>query len=169
MLGFCGTKENHTCIHFYKTSVGIGEEGYNKVVDSFRFYKVAGFIRCIVVNPLHDELPRLVLVACCTCGCFDSGWVRQQWQRIDTLWTKYCYDAVGPILGHASDGDSRRQQLMLEDYKGLVGRRLTVDWEGWIFSSAVNAEGEAIGLHDQDYIHNGKKLLNPLDSNVRTL
>ena len=44
-----------------------------------------------------------------------------------------------------------------------------MDWEGWVYSSAVNANGEVIGLHDQDYIHNGKKLLNPLDSNVRTL
>lgn len=33
----------------------------------------------------------------------------------------------------------------------------------------MNEVGEAIGLHDEDYIHNGKKLLNPLDSNVRTL
>ena len=44
--------------------------------------------------------------------------------------------------------------------------RLIVDWEGWIFTSVVNADGKATSLHDQDYIHNGKKLLNPIDSNV---
>ena len=114
----------------YKPTVGVGEAGYNKMVDSFRLDKVGGFARVIVVSPMHDKLPRLVLVACCTCGCFDSSWVRQQWDRIDELWRKHCYAAVGPIIGHASDGDSRRRQLMLIDYRGLEGRRLSVDWEG---------------------------------------
>ena len=58
---------------------------------------------------------------------------------------------------------------MLVDYHSSEGPRLSVDWEGWVFTSAINIHGEATGLHDQDYIHNGKKLLNPLDSNVKTL
>jgi hypothetical protein len=33
----------------------------------------------------------------------------------------------------------------------------------------VNRDGNIEGLHDQDYIHNGKKLINPLDSPVHTL
>ena len=33
----------------------------------------------------------------------------------------------------------------------------------------MNVIGEATSLYDQDYIHNGKKLLNPLYSIVRTL
>lgn len=41
--------------------------------------------------------------------------------------------------------------------------------EGWVFASSINAHKEATGLHDQDNIHNGKKLLNPIDSNVCTL
>ena len=169
LLGFCGPTENHKCITNYKPVVGVGEVGYNKVVDSFKQNKVGGFARVIVVNPLHEKLPRLVLVACCTCGCFDASWVRAQWKEIDNLWSQHCYAPIGPIIGHASDGDSRRRQLMLTDYKNLDGMRLTVDWEGWVFTSAMNEAGEATGLHDQDYVHNGKKLLNPLDSNVRTL
>jgi len=147
----------------------VSDEGYNKMVESFALDKVGGFARVIVVNPLHEKLPRLVLVAYCTCGCFDSQWVRRQWDRIDALWMKHCYSAVGPIVGHASDGDSRRRQLMLQDFRGLQGPRLRVGWEGWVFSSLLNANGEATGLHDQDYIHNGKKLLNPIDSNVHIL
>ena len=169
MLGFCGPKEKHTCITNYKPKVEDGVGGYNEMMESFKLDKVEGFARVIVVNPLHDKLPRLVLVACCTCGCFNSDWVRGQWKRIDDLWTQHCYAAVGPVIGHGSDGDSRRCQLMLANYCSSEGPRLSVDWEGWVFTSAINIHGEATGLHDQDYIHNGKKLLNPLDSNVKTL
>lgn len=77
-VGFCGPKEDHTCILHYKPTIGVGEIGYNKMVGPFRLDKVRGFARVIVVNPKHDKLPRLVLVVCCTCDCFDSSWVRQQ-------------------------------------------------------------------------------------------
>jgi len=148
VVGFCGPKADHVCIPLYKPSVGAGEGGYNKLVESFKLDKVGGFARVIVVNPLHEKLPRLVLVAICTCGCFDSNWVRQQWDQIDELWKKHCYSAVGPIIGHASDGDSRRRQLMLQDFRSKDGLRLSVDWEGWVFTSALNVQGEATGLHD---------------------
>ena len=70
---------NHICVTNYKSTIGFGEAGYNKVLESFRFDKVRGFARVIVVNLLHGELPRLVLVVCCTCNCFDSTLVRKQW------------------------------------------------------------------------------------------
>ena len=55
MLGFCGPKKNHRCITDYKPSIGVGEVGYNQMVDSFRKDKVGGFARVIVVNPLLDK------------------------------------------------------------------------------------------------------------------
>ena len=106
LLGFCGLIENHNCITNYKPILGIGEVRYNKMLDSFRLDKVGGFGRVIVVNPLHEKLPHLVLIACCTCGCFDSGWIRSQWKKIDDLWKEHCYATIGPIIRHASDGDS---------------------------------------------------------------
>jgi len=153
----------------FKEVVGNGEAGYNNIVDAFRTDKIGGFARVLVVNPLHEKLPRLVLVVTCTCNCFDSGWVRKQWCTIDELWKQECLEAVGPIIGHASDGDSRRRQLMLADYKLMEDTRLKVDWPGWLFSAGLDANSDAFGLHDQDYIHNGKKLINPLDSPVRDL
>jgi len=95
--------------------------------------------------------------------------VRQQWLRIEDLWDKECKDIVGPIVGHASDGDSRRRQLMLSDYRSQEGTRLRVEWDGWLLTASLNEHGDASGLHDQDWIHNGKKLINPLDSSVKTL
>lgn len=169
LAGFCGPLGDHVCLSSFKPLVGFGEEGYNMIVDSFRNNKVGGFARVIVVNPMHSELPRLVLVACCTCNSFDSAWVRRQWDIIDGLWAKDCLDVVGPIVGHSSDGDSRRRQLMLQDYRCLVGARLAVGWEGWNLTCGLDGTGNAKGLHDQDYIHNGKKLINPLLSAVRVL
>jgi hypothetical protein len=169
LAGFCGVKDNHVCISDYKLLVGSGDEGYSRVVEGFRTNKVGGFARVVVVNPLHDKLPRLVLVVSYTCNCFNAAWVRDQWKTIERLWEKECKGEVGPIVGHASDGDSRRRQLMLSDYKETGGTRLKLDWEGWLFSAGVDNNGDAFGLHDQDYIHNGKKLINPIDQGGRTL
>ena len=169
LAGFCGPKDNHICVSNYKPIVGIGDDGYNKILDCFRFDKVGGFARVVMVSPLHDKLPRLVLCVSCTCNCFDSQCVKNQWVKIEKLWDKHCKDVVGPIIGHASDGDSRRRQLMLVDYKSTDGQRLKVDWPGWVFSAKLDSNGNGMGLHDQDFIHNGKKLINPIDSPVRTL
>ena len=169
LAGFCGPSENHVCVSGFRPIVGSGEEGYRKLLESFSNNKKGSFARVVVVNPLHELLPRLVLVVCCTCNCFNSDWVRGQWDIIDKLWEQECLAAVGPIVGHASDGDSRRRQLMLADYQRNDGIRLDVGWEGWVFTASLDSGGNAKGLHDQDYIHNGKKLINPLLSATKTL
>ena len=43
-----------------------------------------------------------------------------------------------------------------------------MDWPGWVFTATLDFDGNATGLYDQDFIHNGKKLINPMDSLVRT-
>lgn len=58
---------------------------------------------------------------------------------------------------------------MLENYKVKVGDCLKVKWDGWLLTTGLNVMGDAFGVHDQDYIHNGKKLINPMDSPVRVL
>lgn len=77
LAGFCGHKTDHVCITTFKPEVGSGEDGYNNIVDSFRSNQVGSFTRVIVVNPLHEKLPRLTLVVSCTCNCFDASWVRR--------------------------------------------------------------------------------------------
>ena len=166
LVGFCGSKEDHICVSSFKPVVGNGESGYDAIVDSFRSNKKGSFAR---VNPLHDKLPRLVLVVSCTCNCFDAEWVRNQWNCIDALWQESCGEAVGPVVGHASDGDSRRRQLMIKDYTSKVGLRYEIPWEGWSLSCEWLEENKVRGLHDQDFIHNGKKLINLLDSCVKNL
>lgn len=58
---------------------------------------------------------------------------------------------------------------MLEDYKVTVGEQLKVNWTSWLLTAGLDSMGDAFGLHDQDYIYNGKKLVNPMDSLVTVL
>jgi hypothetical protein len=44
IIGFCGPKENHICIPHYKPAVGVGDAGYNKMVESFRSDKVGALL-----------------------------------------------------------------------------------------------------------------------------
>lgn len=139
--GFCGLKENHICICTYKPIVALGEYGYNKVMDSFAFDKVGGFARVIVVHPLHGKLPRLLIVVCATFTCFYASQVTNQWGVIDELWEEECKAIVGPIIRHASNGDSRRRQLMLNDYKGTKRDRLEVNSHGQNMSATLMRMG----------------------------
>ena len=81
---------------------------YNSILDSFAKNQIVGFARVIIVNPLHERSPKLTLFVYCTCNCFDAQWIQLQWNVIDKLWMLDCHAAIGPIIGHASDDDSRR-------------------------------------------------------------
>ena len=175
LLGFCGSKVNHKCEVGLEIEVGEGESGFNAIAEAFENCVVGHQARCVIVNPLAIGFPKLCVMATTTCNKFDAGWVRRQWNDLQSLWNTHCVEAIGPLLGHASDGDSRRRKLMLEDYTGrgtgIVGRRKNLKWDGWILTHSMTTDEpvRAFGLHDQDYIHNGKKLVNPLDSTVRIL
>ena len=77
-------------------------------------------------------------------------------------------DVIGPIIGHASDGDSKCRKLMLEDYLGKSQDQFFIDWCGWKLRGRM-VDGHVYGLHDQDFVHGGKKLISPLDSPTRQL
>jgi len=42
-------------------------------------------------------------------------------------------------------------------------------WEGWSLSCEWLGENKIAGLDDQDFIHNSKKLINPLKNAVKNL
>jgi hypothetical protein len=71
LAGFCGPKEGHTCVSQFTFRVSQGQEGFENILKAFRSYQKRSFARVIMVNPLHDLLPRLVLAVSCTCNCFD--------------------------------------------------------------------------------------------------
>jgi hypothetical protein len=65
--------------------------------------------------------------------------------QAEQLWDTHLRDALGPLVGHASDGDARRRKLQLEDYCALdVTRglhhgdppsRYALDVPGFLFSA----------------------------------
>jgi hypothetical protein len=57
---------------------------------------------------------------------------------------------------------------MLVAYRGF-GSRFKINWDGWVFSAFCDEVGGVRGLHDQDFIHNGKKMINPIHLGVQTL
>ncbi|MCO5566937.1 hypothetical protein L7F22_020620 [Adiantum nelumboides] len=71
-------------------------------------------------------------------------------------------------IRHALDGDARRQKLMLDDYLEKTGVRYNIPWSGWMLSACVH-NNHVYGLYDQDFIHNGKKLVNAMDNASREL
>jgi hypothetical protein len=58
---------------------------------------------------------------------------------------------------------------MLSSYTCADGQRYGISWLWWVMSRTVTAAGQVQGVHDQDFIHNRKKLINSLDSLVRVL
>jgi hypothetical protein len=58
---------------------------------------------------------------------------------------------------------------MLAYYTVWQGLHLKFEWPGWLMSVGLNEAQGGWGFHDYNYIHNGKKLINPLDNLVRSL
>ncbi|KAL2642825.1 hypothetical protein R1flu_010412 [Riccia fluitans] len=157
LIGFYGDKDNHVCKMGLEVEVGSSESSYSKIEESFEQKIKGSYARVVIVNPLHEKLPRLIVYS------FIVSWVRDHWKGLKQRWDKCCRQAMGPVMGHASDGDARRRKLMLEDYFGSEGQRWTVGWDRWVLFGIVLDYGDVYAFGDQDPIHNGKKMINPLD------
>ncbi|MCO5555170.1 hypothetical protein L7F22_008713 [Adiantum nelumboides] len=169
LIGFCGSKgENHQCCSNDIITIGEGSQGYEKIINAFQNHEIGNYARLLIVNRVHESLPRLALVVHCTCNHFDSIFIRAQWSHIERLWNSSLEDTIGPIIGHAIDGDSRRHKLMVEDYMAKSDQQFFIDWCGWKLKSRL-IDDDVYGLHDQDFVHNGKKPISPLDSPTRQL
>ncbi|KAL2644026.1 hypothetical protein R1flu_011613 [Riccia fluitans] len=148
LIGLCGDKDNHVCKMGLEVEVGSDELGYSKIVESFE-QKIQGlYARVVIVNPLHEKLPRLIVYASVTCNLFIASWVRDHWKGLKQRWDKCCRQEMGHVLGHASDGDAHRRKLMLEDYLGSEGQRWTIGWDRWVLSCIVLDFGNVYALGD---------------------
>lgn len=174
-LGFVELKDPST--NAWTTSRLLLETGRKAItiVNAFDQYKIGTFGRAILLNPLHPNLPRIAVLTMPTCNKFDhTMMVYRQWQDVERLYEQELKEIVGPLIGHSSDGDSRRRKVMLQLATSIVGDRfqpISRD-HGFVFSCGKQVTGTGYVIHDlcdQNYIHNHKKLLNPLDHANRVL
>ena len=175
LLGFRGVSgADHKCLDSFTVVVGNGVQGYNTIVNAFNECKIAPFARAIILNALHPKLPRIPVLVMPTCNKFDHQFVFRQWQTVERLYEQELQEIVGPLIGNSSGGDSRRRKVMLQLATNNIGSRFRpVPRElGFVLSCRkVEMENGYVikDSCDQDYIHNHKKLLNPLDHASRVL
>ena len=178
VLGFCGVNGDHhyQCLDSFCVPVGDGEEGYKAITSAFNSYKIGTFAQAIILNPLHPKLPRLPVLIMATCNKFDSDFVFRQWPGVQRLYEAEIEPIVGPLIGNSSDGDSRRRKMMLQLCNSEVidhkFQPISLDL-GFIFTCRREDQPDGFyvlhELCDHNYIHNHKKLLNPLDHATRVL
>lgn len=72
LIGFCGAKEDHTCIRPAMIVVGDHDESYSVIENAFRDYEIGGLARVLILNPLHPALPRLVVCVEPTCNRYSQ-------------------------------------------------------------------------------------------------
>ena len=173
--GFCGMKgKDHICKENFVVNVGDDEGAYERLLDAFVNCQVASHSRVIMINPLHRNFPKVVLFLQANCNRFTHNEVLHQWLLLDSLCQNILDPVLGPGIGHASDGDSRRRKLMLNQATATTNTYQPISHEdGFIMSARVEVTAEKKkvlrDLYDQDCIHNDKKILNPLDHPTRIL
>jgi hypothetical protein len=169
--------------------VGNDEDAYDRVKEICKTYRKGTMLRVLMLNPLDKRWPRLVCAHFDTCNAFDAAdYVKSQWREVESKYKTYLEDIVGPLVGFASDGDSRRRKLMLHYAMGADSQKLvcfccdprflqrgcervryglddkTFTMKAWKFIITDRDTGEKSFriryIGDQDYIHCGKKLVN---------
>ena len=113
LLGFCGRKtvipSDHECMVLAPIVVG---DDYEALVRCFEENEIGSLARVILINPLHPQLPRLPIFIKPTCNKFIHHTVFAQWEQLDLLYKEHVEGSLGPLIGHSSDGDSRRRKCM---------------------------------------------------------
>ncbi len=167
--GWCGRSgdknRKHTCDEGFVHVVGDGNDSFEKLEDAFKNNVIGGYARVVLINPIHRNLPPLVVLLQAVCNKFDSDFIQRQWNQIQVLYDRHLLPVLGPLVGHASDGDSRRRRLHTNNSASADGRRYRIDHDNFSVSGKIIESGNKIfptELPDQDFIHNGKKLVNHL-------
>ena len=156
IVGLCGSVSHSECDpeFSYVSLTGLENDIAIEKILNAASQEPATYARAVVVNPCNRKFPRLTVMLQGTCLRFDSSYVQNQWDAMEALYKKYIDPYLGPLIAHASDGDSRRRKLFLE----YLGNRSFKQ----ILESEDNIDSHV--LADSDYLHCGKKNYNQLDS-----
>lgn len=174
LLGFFGVPgPEHKCLDHFTVPVADGEQGYKTILDAFQSYQIGSYGRAILLNPLQPCLPRIAVLTMPTCNRFDYMFVYRQWHEVERLYDLELKAIIGPLTGHSSDGNSRRKSMVqvATTNEGYRFRPIP-HHHGFVFSCRREDTETGYVIHnmcDQDYIHNHKKLLKPLDHASRVI
>ena len=164
--GWCGVNNlHHKCDPDFVHIIGNDDNSYDELLAAFRNNRMAGFARIVMVNPIHYDLPPMVVLLQANCNKFDASMVREQWDEIKCLYDKHLLPVLGPLVGHAFDGDSRRRKLHLSNSTSPAGERYRIEHENFSHSGRSTLKAGKPGvedLSDQDFMHNAKKAVNHL-------
>jgi hypothetical protein len=133
----------------------------------------AFYLRLVMINPLHADLPSLAVFAHGVCNRFKSNFIRESYRLIDELVQQHISPHLGVHVGHASDGDARRFSNQLARMSTVPEGRLkyALDVEG--FTLAANWDGTnpltVSCIDSQDPRHNLAKLYAHSASSARVL
>ena len=173
LVGTCGPKgERYQCDPMRCIIIGDGDDAFSRIESAWGTEQLAGYLRLMVVSPLHKGLPTLAVYAHATCNRFDHAWLRRDWQITSALAERYISPHLGEMIGRASDGDARRFKLQRADMSQppFASRgRYGLDVEGFSMSARRLQSGAICDWHIQDPRHNLGKLINHLDSASRRL
>ena len=147
IVGLCGTigcgEKDHECTLDGHCHIGVGgTEGYNRILEAMNTSMVGNNARCIMLCPLHRGLPALVVLLATTCNRFSAeGYVSPQWVEVSKICNEVLGDVVGRVIGHASDGDSRRHHLMVKQGSpGMMARETKAE-----LAAAMHATTNSVG------------------------
>ena len=159
----------------FELEIGNTDASYDFMIKCFHDYSIGTLARTMILNPMHANLPRVVMGIFPTCNRFTHKDVDDQWISVEEIFQRKMCDRIGPLVGHSSDGDSRRRKLMVQkmlktggDSYDPIGKensfvftakKIFKEDGGWMISD----------VGDQDWIHNGKKYICHLDHVSRSL
>ena len=158
--------------------IGGDESSYSKLTEAFRNRTIASYARVILFNPLSTLLPRAVVLVLPIFNRFTANDVKDQWESIHRYHVEKLESVIGPLIGHASDGDSRRRSLTLinRNHSLLTDRYQPIPFdEGFTLSAKKEPSDEYPGRYvirdigDQDAIRQHRKLVNPIDHPTRIM
>ena len=158
--------------------IGDDESSYSKLTEAFRDRTIASYAKVILLNPLSTLLLRAVVLLLPTCNHFTANDVNDEWESIHRYYVEKLESVIGPLIGDASDGDSRRRSLMLinRNHSLLTDRYQPIPFdEGFTLSAKKEPSNEYPGgyviryIGDQDAILPHRKLIKPIDHPTRIM
>ena len=158
----CACNSRHKCRPDF--TVKLDDKLMAEVIELAPKLRRATYARLVMVNPLHPELRPLPVAWVPTCLTFDADDVRKQWRQLE----EWFQDELGDLfylIGHSSDGDPRRRKAMISAYSSASAADYglaTANFQLWA-KPTLNSEGrisKITGIHDQDWVHVGRKFIN---------